>query len=105
MYRVQIWLKKKGDRSVEDFRAHWLEHHAPIATEGYEHLRGYVVNVVSGAPRGQEPIYDGVAELTWDSREDFAADMKSDAARAGADDLATFTDGFGMVFVEQHEVK
>ena len=50
-------------------------------------------------------MYDGVAELTWDSREDFAADMKSDAARAGTEDLQTFTDAFGLVFVEQHQVK
>jgi uncharacterized protein (TIGR02118 family) len=105
MYRVQIWLKRKDGMSVDQFRAHWLERHAPIATEGYEFLRGYVVNVVTGAPRGQEPIYDGVAELTWDSREDFAADMKSNAARAGAQDLEGFTDGFGMAFVEQHVVK
>jgi uncharacterized protein (TIGR02118 family) len=105
VYHVQIWLKRKAGTSIDEFREHWLQRHAPIAADGYQHLRGYVVNLVTGAPRGQEPIYDGVAELTWNSREDFAADMKSDAARAGAEDLETFTDGFGMVFVEQQTVK
>ena len=46
-----------------------------------------------------------MAELSWESREDFVEDMKSDAARAGAEDLEQFTEGFGMVFVEQHHVK
>jgi uncharacterized protein (TIGR02118 family) len=105
MYRAQIWLRKKQGWSADEFREHWLERHAPIARDGYQHLRSYVVNLVTGAPRGQEPIYHGVAELSWDNREDFAADMKSDAARAGTEDLDTFTDGFGMVFVEQHVVK
>ena len=105
MYRVQIWLKKKEETTTDEFRDHWLERHAPIARDAYQHLRGYVVNVVTGAPRGQEPIYDGVAELSWETREGFAADMKSDAARAGAEDLQTFTDEFGMVFVERYQVK
>jgi len=105
MYRVHIWLKRKDGTSIEDFRDHWLERHAPIARDGYEHLRSYTASVVTGAPRGQDPLYDGVAELTWDSREDFAADMKSDAARAGTEDLQTFTDAFGLIFVEQHQVK
>ena len=105
MYRVHIWLKKKDDMSIEEFRDHWLTRHAPVARDGYEGLRGYTVSLVTGAPRGQEPLYDGVAELTWDSRDDFAADMKSDAARAGTEDLQSFTDGFGLMFVERHEVK
>ena len=105
MFKAQIWLKKKDGMSAEDFQQYWLEKHAPISRDGYEHLKGYVVNVATGAPRGQELPFDGIAELTWESRDDFAADMKSDAGKAGADDLPNFTDGFGMVFVEQHVVK
>jgi uncharacterized protein (TIGR02118 family) len=105
MFRTHIWLKKKDGMSGEDFKQYWLEKHAPISRDGYEHLKGYVVNLVTGAPKGVEPIYDGVAELTWDSREDFVADMKSETAAAGSEDLANFTSGFGMAFVEQHTVK
>jgi uncharacterized protein (TIGR02118 family) len=105
MFVAHVWLKKKDGMSDEDFRQHWLEKHAPIARDGYEHLRGYVVNLAVGAPKGQEAPFDGVAELTWDSRDDFVADMKSDASQAGSEDLATFTDRFGMYFVEQHVVK
>jgi uncharacterized protein (TIGR02118 family) len=105
MYKAHIWLKKKDGMSDEDFRQYWVEKHAAIARDGYEHLKGYVVNLTVGAPKGQEPIYDGVAELTWDSRDDFVADMKSEAGAAGNEDLANFTSGVGMIFVEQHVVK
>jgi uncharacterized protein (TIGR02118 family) len=105
VFKAQMWLKKKEGMSAEDFQQHWLEKHAPIARDGYEHLKGYVVNVATGAPRGQDLPYDGIAELSWDTRDDFVADMKSDASKAGADDLANFTDGFGMVFVDQHVVQ
>jgi len=105
MYRVHIWLRKNEGATTEEFTDHWLNVHAPIARDGYEHLTGYVVNVVTGTGRDMETPYDGVAELTWDSREDFVADMKSEAAAAGADDLRTFTSTMGLLFVDQHVVK
>jgi len=91
--------------SPEEFRDHWLTKHAPIAGEGYEHLTGYVVNLVTRVPEGQVAPYDGVAELTWDSRDDFKADMASDVAKRSTEDLANFTDGFGLLFVEETVVK
>jgi uncharacterized protein (TIGR02118 family) len=105
MFRVHIWLRKKEDASAEEFADHWLNVHAPIAVDGYEHLRGYVVNLVTGAGRDQEQPYDGVAEMSWDSREDFVADMKSEAAAAGAKDLETFTSSMGLLFLDQRVMK
>lgn len=105
MFAIHIWLRKKDGMSTDEFRDYWLATHAPIARDGYANLRGYRVSLVTGAPRDQEPLYDGVAELTWDTREDFSADMKSDAARAGTDDFANFTSGFGLLFCEHHSVK
>jgi uncharacterized protein (TIGR02118 family) len=105
MYTVHIWLKKKDGMSADEFRDHWLERHAPIARDGYGHLRGYRVHLVTGSPRGQEALYDGVAELAWDTRDDFENDMRSDAARAATEDLERFTDGFGLLYVEERRVK
>ena len=103
--RVHIWLRRKAGMSPEEFRDYWLTKHAPIAGEGYEHLTGYVVNLVMRVPEGQVAPYDGVAELTWDSRDDFKADMASDVAKRSTEDLANFTDAFGLLFVEQTVVK
>jgi uncharacterized protein (TIGR02118 family) len=91
--------------SSDDFRDYWLTKHAPIAGDGYEHLTGYVVNLVTRVPEGQEAPYDGVAELTWESRDDFKTDMASDVAKRSTEDLANFTSAFGLLFVEQTVVK
>jgi uncharacterized protein (TIGR02118 family) len=105
MMKAHIWVRKKDDMSFEDFRDHWLNTHAPIARDGYEHLKGYTVNLVTRVPEGQEKPFDGIAELTWDDREGFVADMRSDASARGTEDLKTFGSGSGLLFIEQHVVK
>ncbi len=103
--KVHIWLRKKAGMSDEDFREYWLTTHAPIAGDGYQHLRGYTVHLVTRVPEGQERPYDGVAELTWEDRDGFKADMQSDVAARSTEDLKNFTDAFGLLFVEEHSVK
>lgn len=105
MVRVHIWMRRKEGMTPQEFQEYWLTDHAPIARDGYEGLRGYTVNVVTRVPEGQEAPYDGVAELWWDTREDFSADMKSEAAKRATEDLANFTAGAGLVFVETTIVK
>lgn len=102
--KVHIWLRKKPEMSAEEFRDYWLQKHAPIARDGYEHLTSYRVALVGGAPEGQEIPYDGVATLSWDDREGFKSDMKSEAAARGTEDLKSFADAFGLLFVEEHTV-
>ncbi|HZA27802.1 MAG TPA: EthD domain-containing protein [Actinomycetota bacterium] len=105
MMKVHIWVRKKEDLSDEEFRDHWLKTHAPIARDGYEHLKGYTVSLVTRVPEGQEKPFDGIAELSWDDREGFKADMRSEAAARGTEDLKAFSSGSGLLFVEQHVVK
>jgi uncharacterized protein (TIGR02118 family) len=105
MMSVHIWLRKKEGLSAEEFREYWLGKHAPIAGDGYEHLRGYEVDLVTRVPEGQEAPYDGVAVLTWEDRDGFKADMGSEAAKRATEDLANFTSGSGLLFVEHVVVK
>jgi len=105
MVRVHIWLRKREDLSAEEFRDYWLSKHAPIARDGYEHLRSYEVDLVTRVPEGQQAPYDGVAVLTWDERGGFSADMKSPAAKQATEDLGNFTSGVGLLFVEHAVVK
>jgi uncharacterized protein (TIGR02118 family) len=103
--KVHIWLRKKPEMSDQEFREHWLTKHAPIARDGYEHLTGYVVNLVTRVPEGQERPFDGVAELTWEDRDGFKADMASEPSKRSTDDLASFTESFGLLFIDQETVK
>jgi uncharacterized protein (TIGR02118 family) len=105
MVKVHIWLRRKEDTTLEEFAEYWLSTHSAIARDGYENLRGYVVNIVRRVPDGQEAPYDGVAELSWEDRDGFSADMKSDAARRSTEDLKNFTRDVGLLFVEQTVVK
>jgi uncharacterized protein (TIGR02118 family) len=105
MTTVHIWLRRKPGMSDEEFRDYWLNTHAPIARDGYEHLRSYVVHLVTRVPEGQERPFDGVAELSWDDRDGFKADMASETASVSTKDLDNFTDGAGLLFVDRHVVK
>jgi uncharacterized protein (TIGR02118 family) len=103
--RIHIWIRKKEGMSDEEFADYWRTTHAPIARDGYEHLVGYVVSLVTRVPEGQERPYDGVGELTWEDRDGFKADMASEAAARATDDLANFSSASGLLFVDQTVVK
>jgi uncharacterized protein (TIGR02118 family) len=103
--RAHIWLRKKEGMTPEDFRDYWLSKHAPIARDGYEHLNGYVVELVTRVPEGQEAPYDGVAVLTWEDRDGMKADFATEASKTSTEDLSNFTEAFGLLFVEQIVVK
>jgi uncharacterized protein (TIGR02118 family) len=103
--KAHIWVRKKAEMSDEEFRDYWLNTHAPISRDGYDHLTGYVVSLVSRVPEGQEKPYDGVAELSWPDRDGFKADMKSEAAKRATDDLANFSEAFGLLYIDQETVR
>lgn len=105
MLKAQVWLKKKDGMSEDAFRDHWLNVHAPIARDHYENLRTYTVHLVTGVAGKAERLYDGIAEMTWDDREAFVTDMRSEASARANDDLENFAESFGLVFVETHTVK
>jgi uncharacterized protein (TIGR02118 family) len=100
MVRVHIWVRKKDGMSDEEFAEYWRTTHAPIARDGYTHLTGYSVSLVTRVPEGQERPYDGVAELSWEDRDGFKADMASDAAKRATEDLASFSSASGLLFVD-----
>ncbi len=105
MTKAHIWIRKKDGMSSEEFGQYWLEKHAPIARDEYEHLKGYTVALVTRVPEGQEAPYDGVATLSWEDRDGFKADMASDANKRATEDLGNFSDAFGLVYVEETVVK
>jgi uncharacterized protein (TIGR02118 family) len=99
MVRVHIWVRKKDAMTDEEFADHWLNVHAPIARDGFAYLTGYTVTLVTRSPEGQERPYDGLAELTWEDRDGFKADMGSEANARATEDLKSFGRAFGLLFV------
>ena len=97
MIKAVILLTRAEGATSEEFRAWWLERHAPLARE-LPGLRGLVFNVVEnqGAP------CDGVAELWFDTREAFEAAYASEIGRrVSADSLANVSGRIRML-VDEH---
>lgn len=88
MVKLVAFLKRKAGMSREEFARRWIDVHAPLAAQ-LPGLRGYRISIATDRQPngpGQEPAYDGIAELWWDSIEAMEAAFDTDLGRrAGAD--------------------
>lgn len=95
MIRLVYLLRRREGMSLAEFQRYWWSVHGPLVASFATSLdiRRYVqvhtlespFNAALSAPRGtEEPAYDGVAELWWDSEPALIAAMGSDAGRAAA---------------------
>lgn len=87
MLKVVITLVRQEGMAHEEFVQYWREEHAPLA-EQLPRLRKYTIS----EPVDEDAPVDGVAELFYDSVEDFEASMESEAADRVREDTPTFTD-------------
>ncbi len=99
MIRLIYCLRRKEGMSLEEFHRYWYQVHAPLVRKHAQALRirRYVqmhtldtpLNQALGQQRGcQVEPYDGVAELWWDSLEDFLAAVQTEEGRQAAQELA-----------------
>ena len=88
MVKLVALLKRKPGIGREQFARRWVESHAKMAAQ-LPGLRGYRINIATDRQpdgTGPEPIYDGTAELWWDSIEAMEAAFATDLGqRAGVD--------------------
>jgi len=83
LLKVMIVFHRKKGMTHEEFVKEWLEKQIPLVAKG-EGLVRYVANVATSR-RGEEPPFDGIAELYFKDRETFEKRLKtpeSDAVRA-----------------------
>jgi uncharacterized protein (TIGR02118 family) len=105
MIKLTFCLKRLSSLSRETFQSYWLEKHAPLVRKHREVLRiRQYVQFHSASPdlnegirntRGAPEMYDGVAELWWDSLDDVFADVtpaREAAALALLEDERKFID-------------
>jgi uncharacterized protein (TIGR02118 family) len=91
----------------EEFAQRWVYEHTKISSQ-LPGLKGYRINIAT--PRqpegsGEEPLYDGTAEMWWDSIDDMEASFATEIGqRAGADGdsftavrLHLYTDEYNIV--------
>ncbi|HLB23377.1 MAG TPA: EthD family reductase [Dehalococcoidia bacterium] len=93
MVKLIYCISKKAELSVEEFQRYWRETHGPIAGR-IPGLRRYVqCHVVPELyGRGQQPAYDGAAELWFDDLEAMRAAMQSPEVKAALEDEKNFID-------------
>lgn len=103
-------LKRKPGVSLEEFRKHYEEVHAPLATRLFPTIRRYVRNYVARvvSPVGAaEPAFDCVTEQWFDSMEGLQAMLDASAGEAGRairDDEKKFLDRTKTVYLIVEEV-
>lgn len=86
MIKCIYFLKRKDGMSVEEFHRYWRDVHAPIAAK-IPGIRKYVLCYpLSSQYQNKFPLYDGVAELWFDSESALASAMQTEEWKiSGAD--------------------
>jgi uncharacterized protein (TIGR02118 family) len=98
MIKFVYTMRHREGTTREEFQTYWREHHALLVKSHAETLRirRYVQvhsvdtgleDAVSGARGSETRVYDGVAEIWWDSVEDLIAGFSSDAGVAAGNEL------------------
>ena len=97
MIKLVYCLRRLPHLSREEFQRYWLETHGPLVRSRAQALRirRYVqVHTLEGSindalrqNRGALEAYDGVAELWWESVEEFAAATASTEGRKAGEEL------------------
>jgi uncharacterized protein (TIGR02118 family) len=94
MLKLIFCLHRLPSLSREEFQRYWREEHGPLVRRHATTLRivryvqshglGGGLDAALRASRGAPAGYDGVAELWWESADDFAAASASEAGRAAS---------------------
>jgi uncharacterized protein (TIGR02118 family) len=100
-----VFLHRRTDLSIDEFRHHLHEVHAPLLRQ-LPGLQRLVTNSALPDPSGQEPVYDGIGEDWFESIETMQAAFASPAGQAVMADSATFVDmsRLQLMVVEEVEV-
>ena len=97
MFKAVILLTRLEGATSDEFRAWWLDRHAPLARQ-LPGLRRLVFNVVES----DDAPCDGISELWFDDRAAFDAAYATDIGRRVAADSMANVSARVRMFVEEH---
>ena len=104
MIKLIALLKRKPGLSSEDFAKRWLHEHTKLSSQ-LPGLLEYRINIATPEqPDGTEPLYDGTAELWWESFEAMEASFASEIGKAAGADADEFCEVRLHVYTEEHFV-
>ena len=106
MVKLIALLKRKPGISKEEFAERWLNEHIKLSTRMPD-VRGYRINIATDyQPEGidVEPIYDGTAEMWWDSIEAMEAAFASEEGQIAGADADEFADVRIHIYTEEHVI-
>jgi uncharacterized protein (TIGR02118 family) len=106
MIKLIALLKRKPGLTREEFAERWLKDHIKLSSK-MPGLRGYRVNIaIDHQPEGDgvEPIYDGTAELWWDSVEAMEAAFDSEEGKISGEDADQFAAVRIHIYTEENFV-
>ena len=106
MIKLIALLKRKPGLTRQEFADRWLNDHIKLSSK-MPGLRGYRVNIaIDHQPDGDgvEPIYDGTAELWWDSVEAMEAAFDSPEGKIAGKDADQFAELRIHIYTEEHFV-
>jgi uncharacterized protein (TIGR02118 family) len=101
MVKVIALIKRKPGLSREDFRRHYEEVHAPLILKHSAGLKKYVRNHIIVPAGTEEPEFDCITELWYDSMEDYKASIavwRTEAGQVIRDDEDSFLDRSKLAF-------
>jgi len=106
MVKLIALLKRKPGMSKEEFAQRWLNEHIKLSTR-MPGVRGYRINIATDyQPEGTgvEPIYDGTAEMWWDSIEAMEAAFATDEGKIAGEDADEFADVRIHIYTEENVI-
>lgn len=103
MYSVAYVLYRKEGMSHEEFVAYWRDVHGPIV-RAVPGLRTFETMAVTSCEDVKGGPIDGIARLSFDSREDFEKATETAAWQAGVEDTPEFIRQLGTLELEVKEI-
>lgn len=106
MVKLIALLKRNPGISREDFAQRWVNEHTKLSSK-IPNVRGYYINICTPQQpegTGDEPLYDGTAEMWWDSIQDMEDAFATEIGQRAGADADEFCSVRMHLYTEEHTI-